>query len=135
MHHHFQQGQGRDFDLLEVVWTENGRGKEEGGVHIANHTHYIQVSHSFVQGLADNSSCCWAWLYLKMASTLDTVAMLLASSNVACAVEESISRSLLPDDLYLSFSVDMLSQHGEFKGLFERLKMAQTNQGEFHMPL
>ena len=59
------------------------------------------LTYSFSHGLADNSSCCLARSYLKMASTLGTVWMLLDSSNVALAVAESIimSASFTPRDV------------------------------------
>ncbi len=49
-----------------------------------------QFSHSFVHGFDARMSCCFARSYLKMESTLDTLVMLLESSNVFLAASESI---------------------------------------------
>ena len=50
----------------------------------------LPVSHSLAHGLDASISCCFLWSYLKMESTLDTLLMLLESSNVFLAESESI---------------------------------------------
>ena len=47
------------------------------------------LAHSFSHGLVASISCCFAWSYLKIASALETLRTLFASSKLAWAVAES----------------------------------------------
>lgn len=94
----------------------------------------VVKSHSCVQGLADSSSCCCARSYLKIASTLDTVVISLASSNVACAVEESIlPRSFKQLQVISadSASTDSGSKGHNTKELAMDSQASQASSGEY----